>query len=264
MASSGSGYDLSSSTFSPDGRIFQVEYATKAVENAGTVLGILVKGGGVVLGAAKPLLHKMLVPSSSPRIHSVAEHVGVAMTGQVPDARVVVSRARDESSGWLESYGTPVPPHVLADRVGSYVHYFTLHGSLRPFGAAVLLGGYDVETKDYSLHMVEPNGCAYRYYAVAAGKGRQAAKTELEKLLLHTNAPTISTPREACQQICKILHMLHDDAKDKPFELELSWICAESNNKHVGVPKDIVKDSVAWAKQQLEDDDDDAEEVMEE
>ena len=63
MASSGSGYDLSASTFSPDGRIFQVEYATKAVENAGTVLAI--KGSnGVVLGVAKPMHHKMIVASS--------------------------------------------------------------------------------------------------------------------------------------------------------------------------------------------------------
>jgi 20S proteasome subunit alpha 7 len=128
MASSGSGYDLSSSTFSPDGRIFQVEYATKAVEHAGTAIGILCKDG-VVLGVQKPLLQKLLVPTFSQRIYTVASHCGVAMTGFVPDGRQVVTRGMEEAASYLDNYGSPVPPLVLADRMASYVHYFTLHGA---------------------------------------------------------------------------------------------------------------------------------------
>ena len=148
MASSGSGYDLSSSTFSPDGRIFQVEYASKAVEHAGTAIGILCEDG-VVLGVQKPLLHKLLVDSFSQRIHTVATNAGVAMTGFVPDGRQVVNRAREEAASFVENYGTPITPSMLADRMASYVHYFTLHGALRPFGASSLLAGYDLETKKH-------------------------------------------------------------------------------------------------------------------
>merc|ERR1712087_1023261 len=99
MASSGSGYDLSAATFSPDGRIFQVEYAGKAVENAGTVLG-LHASDGVVLGVAKPLYHKMIVPTTASykRIHTVDVHAGVATTGFLPDARVLVGRAQEEAA----------------------------------------------------------------------------------------------------------------------------------------------------------------------
>lgn len=268
MASSGSGYDLSSSTFSPDGRIFQVEYATKAVENAGTVLGIKGKDG-VVLGVAKPINHKMIVATSGSykRIHTCDTHVGMATTGFLPDARVLVQRTVEEAADWVEQYGGQIPPHVLAERLGSYMHYFTLHGALRPFGAAAVLAGCDRDTGDFSLQMIEPNGAPFSYYGVATGKGKQAAKTELEKLNLHTTPIPVD---EAVRHILRILHLLHQEQKDaKPFEVEVSWICEKSNWKHQGVPKDILKEAEEWAKQQLEeeeedDDEDDEDEGMEE
>ena len=102
MASSGSGYDLSSSTFSPDGRIFQVEYAAKAVEGAGTALGLRC-ADGIVLAVEKPTVHKMHLPSSSRRIHTVDVHSGIAVTGFLSDARQIVNRARDECLGYNET-----------------------------------------------------------------------------------------------------------------------------------------------------------------
>jgi 20S proteasome subunit alpha 7 len=264
MASSGSGYDLSASTFSPDGRIFQVEYATKAVENAGTVIGIKAKDG-IVLGVSKPIMHKMVVPSTASykRIHSVDVHAGIASTGFLPDARVAVSRAIDEASFYEEQYSVKIPPKLLADKLGDFIHYFTLHSSLRPFGAACVIGGYDQETKEISLHMVEPNGSAYSYYGVAVGKGKQAAKTELEKLNLHKEPCTAA---DAVKHISKILTLLHHENKDnagKQLEMELSWICEASNWKHVGVPKDIITEAKVWAQAQLEEEDSEEEEMEE-
>lgn len=266
MASSGAGYDLSASTFSPDGRIFQVEYASKAVENAGTVIGIKATDG-IVLGVSKPLLHKMVVPStcSYKRVHNVDTHVGVASTGFLPDARVLVSRAIEESADYQDQYGVKIPPKILADRLGYYMHYFTLHGALRPFGASCVMGAYDEEVKEFSLSMVEPNGAASTYYGVATGKGKQAAKTELEKLNLNKES---CTSEEAVKHIAKILTMLHQENKDnegKTLEMELSWICEASNYKHVGVPKARIAEVKAWVKEQLEEEeDDDEDEAMEE
>ena len=265
MASSGSGYDLSAATFSPDGRIFQVEYASKAVENAGTVIGIKASDG-VVLGVSKPVMHKMIVAStgSYKRVHNIDTHAGVASTGFLPDARVLVSRAIDEAVDWKEQFGIKIPPKVLAERLGLYVHYFTLHGALRPFGAACLLGAYDQDTKQAELYMVEPNGAAYSYFGVAAGKGRQAAKTELEKLNLHKE-PCSSA--DAVKHIAKILTLLHQENKDnegKTLESEISWICEATGWKHVGVPKDTIAAAKTWAVEQLEEEDDDEEEGMEE
>jgi 20S proteasome subunit alpha 7 len=270
MASSGSGYDLSASTFSPDGRIFQVEYAAKAVDQAGTVIGIKC-ASGVVLGVAKPVLHKMVVPTtgSYKRIHTVDVHAGVASTGFLPDARVLVSRAMDEAADYYDMYGIRIPPTQLAERLGTYVHYFTLHGALRPFGAASVLAGYHADTKQYSLCMVEPSGVAYSYHGVATGKGKQAAKTELEKLNLHR--PDVANPLtvdQAVQHIAKILILLHRENKDnegKTLEMEMSWICEASNYQHVGVPRNVIAAAKVWAQEQLDEDEgDDEEETPEE
>lgn len=253
MASSGSGYDLSSSTFSPDGRIFQVEYASKAVENAGTALGLKCRNG-IVLCVEKPLLNKMLLPTSNRRIHSVDTHSGVAITGLVSDGRQIVNRAREEAFNYRDTYGTKITPSVLCDRLSSYIHYFTLHGSLRPFGTTALVASYDPETKEHSLHMVEPSGVSYEYFGCAAGKGRQPAKTEMEKLNLNKadDGENIDV-REGVKQLARIIHSLHEEGKDKPFELEMSWLCEESGWVHKGVPKDVIKGAVEWAKKDIEE-----------
>lgn len=253
MASSGSGYDLSSSTFSPDGRIFQVEYASKAVESAGTALGLKCRNG-VVLCVEKPLLNKMLLPNSNRRIHTIDTHSGIAMTGFVSDGRQMINRGREECSSYEETYGTKIPTKVLGDRLASYVHYFTLHGSLRPFGTAALIASYDPETKDHALQMIEPSGVSYQYYACAAGKGRQPARTELEKLNINKpdEAENIDV-KEGVKQLARIIHLLHEEGKDKPFELEMSWLCEESGWEHKGVPRDFIKEAVEWAKKDIQE-----------
>lgn len=273
MASSGSGYDLSSSTFSPDGRIFQVEYATKAVENSGTSLGLQCSDG-IVLAVEKTLMNKMLCPGTSRRIHSVDSHAGIALCGFVSDGRQIANRARDEALSYSDNYGTKIPPAVLAERIASYIHYFTLTGSLRPFGCSALLAAHDSDTKKTELFMIDPSGTSYQYFGCAAGKGRQPARTELEKLSLAKSSALSDvateepvTCREGVKKLAKIIHLLHDEGKDKPFELEMSWVCEESKFVHAGVPKDIIKESVEWAKkdiEEMEEGDDDEEEDMEE
>ncbi|GMH57991.1 hypothetical protein TrRE_jg1412, partial [Triparma retinervis] len=183
MASSGSGYDLSPTTFSPDGRIFQVEYASKAVASSGTSVGLKVSNG-VVLVTEKLLNSKMLVPGSSRRLHGLDRHAGCSVTGLVSDGRQLVNRGRSEASNYLDTYGIRSPPSVLCDRLASFAHYFTLHGALRPFGATTMVAAYDEDVEEYTLTMIEPSGQAYRYFGCAAGKGRQGAKTEIEKLNL--------------------------------------------------------------------------------
>jgi len=269
MASSGSGYDLSSSTFSPDGRIFQIEYASKAVENAGTALGLRC-ADGIVLAVEKPLPSKMMLSSSSRRIHTVDTHSGVAFTGFVSDARQIMNRAREEAANYYSNYGTKIPPAVLAQRIASYVHYFTLHGSLRPFGAATILASYDPSTKRHELHMVEPSGVTYEYFGCAAGKGRQAAKTEIEKLSLGNVAGTtgeIITVKEAVKQLARIICLLRDEEKEssssKLFELEMSWVCEESKWEHVGVPKQEISEAMAWGKESIAEEEDEDEEANE-
>lgn len=240
-------YDLSPTTFSPEGKLFQTEYATKAVENSGTAIGINCRDG-VVLAVEKVLKDKLLKAGSAKRVHTLSNHAGLAMTGLVADGRQVVNRAREEIQSFKDNYGYDMPPDVLTDRLAQYVHYFTLSGALRPFGCQVLLAAHDEEAGRARLHMIEPSGVSYRYFGAAAGKGRQAAKTEIEKLNLET-----LTCREALKEVAKIIHTLHDESKDKPFELEMSWVCEESGNTHSAVPKELITEAEEWAKKAIED-----------
>jgi 20S proteasome subunit alpha 7 len=126
-------------------------------------------------------------------------------------------------------------------------------------GAASVEAGCDHDINTYDLCMVEPNGVAYSYYGVALGKGKQAAKTDLEKLNLHREPCTVN---DAVKYTAKILTMLHRENCDndgKTLEIEMSWICPASKNEHFGIPLDIIASAKAWAQEQLDADDGDAE-----
>ena len=187
----------------------------------------------------------MLVPGSNKRINTVSKTSGCAFTGFVSDGRQIVNRAREEASSYLDTYGIPVPPSVLADRLAHYVHYFTLHGALRPFGASMVLGCYEEDMDEASLYMVEPSGQVFKYFGCAAGKGRQGAKTEIEKvrgggegaacryscrlgsncshppspLLLSQLDLSTLTVAQGIKEAARIITMLRDDGKDKPMEV---------------------------------------------
>jgi len=254
MAATGAGYDLSTTTFSPDGRVFQVEYAVKAVEKSGLAVGVQCKDG-VVLGVEKLILSKMLLKTSNKRIENVDLHCGIAMAGLAADARQLVNKAREEAQQYRKFYGAKITGKVLAARLAGHVHTHTLYWYLRPFGCSILVGSYGEDGP--SLHMVEPSGVHYKYYATAIGKHTRSAKSELEKLDFAN-----LTCRQALKEVATIIYKLHDDIKDKNFELELSWVCDESNRKHSMVPEELRLEAVELAKAakqkaEMEDSDDD-------
>jgi len=248
MSSTGAGYDLSSGTFSPDGRIFQVEYAQKAVDNSGTVIGIHCTDG-IVLGLEKLLLSKLLVAGTNRQLYTIDRHAGMAVAGLPADGRQLANRAKEETQSYMKNYGSPIPPKILTERMSQFTHYYTLYGSIRPFGSSAMLAGYDEDTKEPYLSMIEPSGLSFRFRGAAMGKGKNAGKTEIEKYKVFD-----MTCREALKYVAKILHVLHDEVKDKPFELEMSWICEETKWQHKMVPNDIRDEAEAWAKQSIEED----------
>ncbi|KAJ7904338.1 20S proteasome subunit [Mycena olivaceomarginata] len=243
MTSIGTGYDLSASTYSPDGRIFQVEYANKAVENSGTAIGLKVKDG-VVLAVEKLVHSKLLVPGANRRIQTVDRHIGLATAGLPADGRTVANRARDEAAGYRDFYRSPPTLKTIADRIGQFVQMYTLYSSVRPFGISTILGAVDKDGP--ALYVVEPSGVFFGYHGAAVGKGRQLAKTELEKLKLSE-----LTTREAVIEAARIIYLVHEDAKEKEFELEMSWIGPETNGQHVAVPKDLFDEAETKAKEAL-------------
>jgi 20S proteasome subunit alpha 7 len=105
-------YDLSASTYSPDGRIFQIEYALKAVENSGTCIGIKTLDG-IILAHEKLVQSKLLVKNSNNRIQTIDMHVGFVAAGLLADSKHLAGRARDEAENYQSTYGVPIPANVL-------------------------------------------------------------------------------------------------------------------------------------------------------
>ncbi|OLL26669.1 putative proteasome subunit alpha type-7 [Neolecta irregularis DAH-3] len=240
MSGIGSGYDLSC-TYSPDGRVFQVEYAGKAVENAGTAIGLRVNDG-VVLAVQKLVQSKLLKPGANKRLATVDRHIGIAFAGLIPDGEHLIRRARDEAQNWREQYKAPIPGDVLADRVSQYVQAYTLYSSVRPFGIGTIVAAVDEDGPQ--LYAIEPSGESWGYFGAAIGKGRRVAKTELEKLDLKN-----LTVRDAVKEAAKIIYATHDEGKDKDFELEMSWISnTETNGHHQFVPAEIIEEAERLAK----------------
>ncbi|XP_064403650.1 proteasome subunit alpha type-3-like [Halichondria panicea] len=247
MSSIGTGYDLSAAQFSPDGRIFQLEYAMKAVENSSTVVGICGKDG-VVLGVEKLITSKLHEVSSNKRLFTIDRHVGIAISGLIADARQVVSRAKDEAADYRMTYSQSIPAKHLMNRVSSFMHVYTLYSAVRPFGCSLMMGSYGPEGP--TLYMADPSGVSWGYNGCAVGKAKQAAKTELEKLKMKD-----MTCRELVNEVAKIIYTVHDEVKDKAFELELSWVGEVSGGVHEMVPQEIREEAERLAKEALKDSD---------
>ena len=127
------------------------------------------------------------------------------------------------------------------------MHYYTTHGALRPFGCATLMAAYDQDINAAELYMVDPSGLCYRYYGCAAGKGAQAAKTEVEKILTKREQSGI-TCVEAVNELANIMYTIRDPSKDKPFELEMGWLCESNGWKYAPVPADMLAAADTAAK----------------
>jgi len=164
-------YDRAITVFSPDGRLYQVEYAREAVKRGTTAVGIKCKDG-VVLIVDKRVATRLLEPSSIEKIFKIDEHIGVASSGLVGDARSLVDRARIESQINRVSYDEPIDVETLAKKICDHMQLYTQFGGARPYGTALLIAG--VSDGRARLFETDPSGTLLEYKATAIGTGRPA------------------------------------------------------------------------------------------
>ncbi len=255
MSSTGAGYDYSPTVYSPDGRMYQAEYAQKAVENAGTAVGVRCRDG-VILATEKIVVSKMLCASSNRRIYTCDTGAGLATAGFAPDGRQLVNQARSMCAEYRKQYGITAPPNQLADRMAQFMHAHTCYHYLRPFGSACLVAAYDEDKRAPELYCIQADGLKFRMFGAAIGKGARGAKTEIERGKFQEK-----TCAEALKDVAKIVGLIHDDVKDKAYVLEMSWLCEETGWKHRAVPDATIAAARAAAEAELraeeEDSDDD-------
>jgi proteasome alpha subunit len=172
------GYDRAITVFSPDGRLYQVEYAREAVKRGTTAVGIKAKDG-VVLIVDKRVSSKLLEPLSIEKIFKIDTHIGVASSGLVGDARALVDRARVESQINRVSYDEPIEVDVLAKKLCDHMQTLTQYGGIRPYGTALLIAG--VSDGECRLFETDPSGTLLEYKATGIGIGRPAAMKVFEE-----------------------------------------------------------------------------------
>jgi proteasome alpha subunit len=171
------GYDRAITVFSPDGRLFQVEYASETVKRGATVLGIVCKEGAV-LAAEERATSKLQDPSFMWKIFQIDEHVGAAVAGLSCDAHILVDQARIYAQSNKLMYDEPIDVELLTKRIGEIKQLYTQHAGVRPFGLSILFGG--VDSKGSRLFWTDPSGAFLAYKAWAIGAGGDAANEVLE------------------------------------------------------------------------------------
>ena len=171
-------YDRGSTVFSPDGRLFQVEYAREAVKKGSTTIGIKYDDG-VMLIVDRRVSSKLLEPKSTEKIHEIDDYIGCATSGLVADARILVDEARKQAQIHRVNYGENIGVEMLVKKICDYEQNFTQYGGVRPFGTALLVAGTD----DLGAHLFEtdPSGALVAYKATGIGNGRPAVMDLFEK-----------------------------------------------------------------------------------
>ncbi len=175
-------YDRAITVFSPDGRLYQVEYAREAVKRGTTAVGIKCQEG-VVLIVDKRINSRLLEANSIEKIFRIDEHIGVASSGLVGDARALVDRARIEAQINRITYDEPIDVETLAKKLGDHMQTYTQFGGARPYGTALLITG--ISDGQFRLFETDPSGTLLEYKATGIGTGRPAVMKLFEEEYNH-------------------------------------------------------------------------------
>ncbi|CCH60455.1 hypothetical protein TBLA_0C06620 [Henningerozyma blattae CBS 6284] len=222
-------YDRGVSTFSPEGRLFQVEYSLEAIKLGSTAIGISTSEG-VVLGVEKRATSRLLESDSIEKIVEIEKHIGCAMSGLTADARSMIEHARTSAVTHNLYYDEDISVESLTQSVCDLALRFGEGASgeerlmSRPFGVALLIAGYDKDD-GYQLFHAEPSGTFYRYNAKAIGSGSEGAQSELQNEW-HSSL----TLKEAELLVLKILKQVMEE-KLNENNVQLSCVTKEEGFK---------------------------------
>ncbi|KAL3815911.1 hypothetical protein ACHAXA_005759 [Cyclostephanos tholiformis] len=248
-------YDSSTTTFSPEGRLHQVEYAIEAINNAGTSVGILAKNG-VVMASEKKITSGLLAQArTSEKTYKLCAHATCSVAGLTADANILIDQARLRAARYYYQYQEPIPIENLVEHVCNYKQAYTQYGGLRPFGVAFLFAGYD-EAHGFQLYQSDPSGNYSGWKATVIGANNQAGKSLLKTEYgvsrreegggdgdeMKTDDDDDADPSdaiempdvaEACRLAVKVLNKTMDGAAASAEKLELFTMTLDENGKCV-------------------------------
>ena len=171
------GYDMTPTMYSPDGRIYQVEYAIETVKRGAIAIGLQSKDGAII--AVEEKTRDLQVEDITQKIFQVDDHIGIAAAGYIPDARILVDNARFFSQSNKLTYDESVDIETVAKHLADQAHQFTQYSGVRPFGVALIVAG--VDKKGARIFVTDPSGTYVPYAAVAIGGDSDEVTDFLEK-----------------------------------------------------------------------------------
>ncbi len=208
------GYDMTPTMYSPDGRIYQVEYAIETVKRGTLALGIICSDGVIIAVEENP--RALQVADVTQKIFQVDYHIGIAAAGYIPDARVQVDNARFFSQSSKLTYDEPVEVETVAKHLADQCHQFTQYSGVRPYGVALIIAG--VDQKGGSIYVTDPSGTYVSYAAVAIGAGSEEVTDFMEK----NYKPELSLEDGAALAAAAI--NLKSEKKDGAKHVKMSWV----------------------------------------
>eukprot|EP01121_Diplochlamys_sp_Union-15-3_P023026 TRINITY_DN999_c0_g1_i1.p1 TRINITY_DN999_c0_g1~~TRINITY_DN999_c0_g1_i1.p1 ORF type:complete len:247 (-),score=49.38 TRINITY_DN999_c0_g1_i1:38-778(-) len=238
------GYDRHITIFSPEGRLYQVEYAFKAIKAGGvTSIGVRGKDSCCVV-TQKKIPDKLLDPSTVTHLFSLTPKIGCVQTGMTADARAQVQRARYEAAQFKYRYGYDVPPSYLANKMANIAQVYTQQAYMRPLGVAMILIGIDEESGP-QLYKCDPAGYYVGYKATAAGSKELEATNFLEKKF--KDDPQLSLTETIRLAITTLQTILSADFKASA--LEVGVVSTDNPKFRVLTEKEIDDHLTAIAEQ---------------
>ncbi|WEL18077.1 Proteasome alpha subunit [Halorhabdus sp. SVX81] len=170
-------YDRGITIFSPDGRLYQVEYAREAVKRGSASVGVRTDEG-VVLAADRQTRSSLIERDSIEKTHKIDDHIAIASAGHVADARKLIDFARRRSQVEHLRYDQPMGVEALTKAITDTIQEYTQTGGARPFGVALIVGG--MENGEPRLFETDPSGTPYEWSALAVGGGREEIQEYFE------------------------------------------------------------------------------------
>ena len=198
------GYDRAITVFSPDGRLYQVEYAIETVKRGTIALGIKTKYGIIFAADEKP--RKFQVVEESQKLFKVDQHIGIAAAGYIPDARGQVTDARFFSQSSKIVYDESVSVETVTKHIADQCQQYTQYAGARPIGVALIIGGID--ENENSLFLTDPSGTYIPYNAVAIGAHSDRVTEFLKKYY-----KSEMTLEESKMLAISSINMVSNDAK---------------------------------------------------
>lgn len=173
-------YSFSLTTFSPSGKLVQIEYALAAVAAGAPSVGIKA-ANGVVLASEKKHKSVLYDEHSIHKVELITKNIGMIYSGMGPDYRVLVKAARKLAQQYFLTYQEHIPTAQLVQRVANVMQEYTQQGGVRPFGVSLLIAGWDEDEERPYLYQCDPSGAYFAWKATAMGKNFTNGKTFLEK-----------------------------------------------------------------------------------